>query len=231
MAAPAGSILSLATIDGQVLALAQPSSAAAAGQAERRPLAGGSWTDGRRPSRAPTLSDPTDLISTQAGTAAVLDGASVLVTKNGGLTVHHRATPALRGRASRRARSRSPRPSSLALLMAGQGAAGSTEKVVYTSASGGASGTKAGAPSREGDPGTLAGGSPSDAAAGRGQRRELDLPLCLTAGKTWTTALTYGDGGLGWADLGFTTPTDAVVDSRPGRQRRATATAGRGSSC
>ena len=39
--------------------------------------------------------------------------------------------------------------------------------------------------------------------------------------------LTYGDGGEGWADLGFTTPSNAVVihgpahsaggDGRPGR--------------
>ena len=57
----------------------------------RRALAGGSWS---RVATLPSASlfDPTDLISTQAGTAAVLDGTSILVTTNGGLTVARRAT-------------------------------------------------------------------------------------------------------------------------------------------
>ncbi len=224
--APAGSILSLATIDGQVLALTSANAGGgAAAVLQHRPLAGGSWTT-IGTVKSPDLLDPNDLISTQAGTAAVLDGTSVLVTVNGGLTVHHRATPS------------APQPAtpssvavtssgSLALLIAGPGAAGSTDKTVYTSANLGAHWTKAGTPSREGDPGTLAGGSPSSllltAASGASW-----IFRSVSAGKTWTTALAYGDGGLGWADLGFTTPTNAVVihgpadrsgngDGRPGQ--------------
>jgi len=223
--APAGSILSLATIDGQVLALTSANQGGASATLLRRPLAGGSWTTVAGV-KSPDTVDSNDLISTQAGTAAVLDGTSVLVTTNGGLTVHHHAAPSAPqpGTASSVAATSS---GSLALLVAGQGAAGSVGKTVYTSTDLGLHWTRAGTPSREGDPGTLAGGSPSS--------------LLLTAfsgaswvfrsasgGHTWATALTYGDGGLGWADLGFTTPTNAVVihgpadksgngDGRPGQ--------------
>ena len=126
-AEPSGSVLSLATIDGQVLALT------AKGTAQsnlgpylllRRALSGGSWsTVATLP--PVDLVDPTDLISTQAGSASWLE------------------------------RSRDD-------------------------------------------------------------------------GRSWATLLTYGDGGVGWGDLGFTTPSDAVVvhgaadapgntDSRPGQ--------------
>ncbi len=224
--APSGSVLSLATIDGQVLALTSVSpGGSAAAVLRRRPLAGGSWTT-IGTVKSPDLLDPNDLISTQAGTAAVLSGTSVLVTVNGGLTVHLRATPS------------APQPAtpssvavtssgSLALLIAGPGAAGSTDKTVYTSADLGAHWTKAGTPSREGDPGTLAGGSPSSLLLTTASGASW-IFRSASAGKTWTTVLTYGDGGLGWADLGFTTPTHAVVihgpadksgngDGRPGQ--------------
>ncbi|HUK77797.1 MAG TPA: hypothetical protein VL117_09400 [Thermoleophilia bacterium] len=224
-ATPAGSILSLATIDGQVLALASTNPGGAPATLLRRPLAGGSWT-AVATVKSPDLLDSNDLISTQAGTAAVLDGTSVLVTTNGGLTVHHRATPSALQPATPSSVAVTS-SGSLALLIAGPGAAGSVEKVVFTSADLGAHWTKAGTPSREGDPGTLAGGSPSSllltAASGASW-----VFRSASGGHAWATALTYGDGGLGWADLGFTTPTNAVVihgpadksgngDGRPGQ--------------
>ena len=224
--APSGSVLSLATIDGQVLALtsANPGGGAAA-VLLRHPLAGGSWT-AIGTVKSPDLLDPTDLISTQAGTAAVLDGTSVLVTENGGLTVHHRATP-IAAQPATPSSVAVTSSGSLALLIAGPGAAGSTDKTIYTSADLGAHWVKAGAPSREGDPGTLAGGSPSSLLLTTASGASW-IFRSVSAGKTWTTALMYGDGGLGWVDLGFTTPTHAVVihgaadksgndDSRPGQ--------------
>ena len=224
-ATPAGSILSLATIDGQVLALASTNPGGAPATLLRRPLAGGSWT-AVATVKSPDLLDSNDLISTQAGTAAVLDGTSVLVTTNGGLTVHHRATPSALQPATPSSVAVTS-SGSLALLIAGPGAAGSVEKVVFTSADLGAHWAKAGTPSREGDPGTLAGGNPSSllltAASGASW-----VFRSASGGHAWATALTYGDGGLGWADLGFTTPTNAVVihgpadksgngDGRPGQ--------------
>jgi hypothetical protein len=35
------------------------------------------------------------------------------------------------------------------------------------------------------------------------------------AGRHWRTVLTYGDGGAGWADLGFTSALDGVVIHAP----------------
>ena len=224
-AAPSGSVLSLATIGGQVLALTSATPSAASATLLRRPLAGGSWTS-LATVHSPSLLDPTDLISTQAGTAAVLDGTSVLVTTNGGLTLHRRATPS----APAPATPGSVAPTSagsLALLVVGPGAAGSTGKVVYTSADLGAHWVKAGKPSLEGDGGTLAGGSPTSLLLTSASGASWVF-RSATGGTTWTTALTYGDGGLGWGDLGFTAPTDAVVihgpadrsgngDGRPGQ--------------
>ena len=131
-AEPSGSILSLATIDGQVLALT------AKGTAQsnlgpylllRRALSGGSWST--LATLPPVnLVDPTDLISTQAGTAALLDGRSVLLTTNGGLTVVRRATPGMPryfGASSVAATS----AQGLALLCVGPGFAGGAEKLLY----------------------------------------------------------------------------------------------------
>ena len=88
-AAPGGSILSLAIVDGQVLALtarctpgggcAQPAFL------ERRALGGGSWAAVEKVTIGNVI-DPDDLIATQAGVAAVTAGRDVLVTGDGGLT-------------------------------------------------------------------------------------------------------------------------------------------------
>ena len=224
---PSGSILSLATIDGQVLALT------AKGTAQgnlgpyvllRRSLAGGSWSTVAA-LKTVDLTDPTDLISTQAGTAAVLDGKSLLVTTNGGLTVARRATPGTPqyfGPSSVAATS----AEGLALLCVGPGFAGGAEKLLYTSVDDGAHWKKAGTPSSEGDAQALA-GSGSDLVLATASGASW-LDRSANSGRTWKTAVTYGDGGVGWADLGFTTPLDAVVvhgpadsagntDGRPGK--------------
>ena len=224
---PSGSILSLATIDGQVLALT------AKGTAQgnlgpyvllRRPLAGGSWSTVAT-LQTVDLTNPTDLISTQAGTAAVLDGKTILVTTNGGLTFARRATPGTPqyfGAGSVAVTS----PEGLVLLCVGPGFAGGAEKLLYTSVDGGAHWKKAGTPSSEGDAHALA-GSGSDLVLATASGASW-LDRSANSGRTWMTAVTYGDGGVGWADLGFTTPSDAVVvhgpadaagntDGRPGQ--------------
>jgi len=224
-AAPSGSILSLATIDGQVLALVAKGGSAQAATLFRRPLPGGAWTSVAAVS-TPDRADPTDLISTQAGTAAVLDGRNVLVTTNGGLTLATRTTAVV------------PQPytpdsvavtsaGTLALLYVGQGFTGHTQKLVCTSPDAGLRWVKAGVPSNEGDPVALAGGSPGSLLLATASGASW-IDRSTDAGHSWATVITYGDGGQGWADLGFTTPSNVVVvhgpadangnpDGRPGR--------------
>ena len=138
------------------------------------PLGGGLLDDGRHVKNM-DLTDPTDLISTQAGTAAVLDGAAVLVTPDGGRThalVSTPTAPAGFGPALVAVTS----STSLALLEVGQGYTGHTDKLVYTSANAGASWVKAGRPSNEGD-GESLGGSPPATDPGHRQRRQLARTL------------------------------------------------------
>ena len=211
---PSGSILSLATIDGQVLALTAKGSAQAglhSGRLLRRSLAGGSWSV---LSSVQTLSllDPTDLISTQAGSAAVLDGRTLLLTSDGGLHLIRRAMPVVK-QPFRPASVAVTSANALALLYVGQGYTGHTDKQVYTSADGGLHWSKAGIPSNEGDDGTLA-GSDSDLLLATASGASW-LDRSANNGHSWATRLTYDDGGAGWADLGFTTPADAVVVHGP----------------
>ena len=110
---------------------------------------GGSWTK-IVITKLFTTADPTDLISTQAGTAAVLAGGGVLVTRNGGLTFHMYPVPSTASFAPAAVAATSAR--SLALLDGEGAAAGSVKKLVYVSANGGATWVKAGAPGRGGDP-------------------------------------------------------------------------------
>ena len=211
---PSGSILSLATIDGQVLALTAKGSAQAglhSGRLLRRSLAGGSWSV-LSSVQTLSLSDPTDLISTQAGSAAVLDGASILFTTDGGLRITRLATPLVK-QLFRPASVAATSAEGLALLYLGQGYTGHTDKQVYTSTDGGLHWSKAGIPSNEGDYGTLA-GSESDLLLATASGASW-IDRSADDGCSWTTRLTYDDGGAGWGDLGFTTHTDAVVIHGP----------------
>ena len=74
-------------------------------------------------------------IAAQAGVAAVVDGSSVLVTSNGGLTVIKHATPCpAAGSPFPVVTSVAPElPHGLALLCTGQGYTGHTDKTVYVS--------------------------------------------------------------------------------------------------
>ena len=193
-AGPSGSILSLATIDRQVLALtAQGTAQGDLGPYVllRRPLAGGSWS---RVATLPSVSlfDPTDLISTQAGTAAVLDGTSVLVTTNGGLTVARHAT-ATTGYPFIPSSVAVTSAKGLALLCIAQNYMGHPDKQVYTSPDGGAHWKKAGAPSKQGHPEALAGNGSDLVLATASGASWLDRSA--NSGQTWMTVVTYGDGG------------------------------------
>ena len=208
-AAPAGQILSLATIDGEVMALVAKSDASA--NLLRRPLAGGTWSE-ISAVKADVYPDPTDLISTQAGTAAVLDGTTVLVTTNGGVTVARRATPSVPGYEPGWIGATSSH--TLALLLVGQGYTGHTDKRVATSSDLGRHWRIVGKPPSEGDAGVLAGGTPTSLILATASAASW-LDRSVDSGVTWKTQATYDDGGVGWADLGFTTAKDAVVVHGP----------------
>jgi hypothetical protein len=82
------------------------------------------------------------------------------------------------------------------------------------------------APGRGGDPEGLSAGSTSQLVVAAASGASM-LYHSADGGAQWTTAYDEGDGGLGFNDLGFTTPADGVVvygpaqsdgnaESRPG---------------
>ena len=216
VAYPGGSILSLAAIDGQVLALTAACSAqggcAESGTLLRRPLAGGAWSQVTQV-RTAGGTDPTDMIATQAGVAAVLDGSDVAVTSNGGVTIMRHPTPC--GTTMMRGVSVAViAPDGLALLCTGQGYTGHTVKTVYTSGDLGATWIKAGVPGSAGDGGSIAAASPTKLVIATASAASW-LYYSGDGAAQWQTVLTEPDGGQGWADLGFTTASDGVVIHGP----------------
>jgi photosystem II stability/assembly factor-like uncharacterized protein len=213
-ASPQGSILSLEVIDGQVLALTAPCQAQSGcgqnGTLLRRPLSGGSWQV------VTQVSDPR-LIATQARVAAVLDGTSVIVTADGGLTYSTHATPCTSEGVALATSVAVTGPDGLALLCAGQGAMGSVEKTVYVSADLGTHWTKAGLPARGGDPFAIAAATPAQLVVAAESGASW-LYYSGNSASTWGTAYEAGDGGQGWNDLGFTTTSDGVVVHGPATQ-------------
>jgi photosystem II stability/assembly factor-like uncharacterized protein len=214
VAGPRGSILSLEVTDGQVLALTAPcraqSGCGQTGTLERRPLSGGSW-------RVVTqVSDPR-LIATQARVAAVLDGTSVIVTANGGLSYTTHATPCTTEGVAMASSVAVTSPDGLALLCAGEGAMGSVGKTVFVSSDLGAHWTKAGLPGRGGDPFDIAAATPTQLVVAA-ESGASELYYSGDSASTWGTAYQAGDGGAGWNDLGFTTTSDGVVVHGPALQ-------------
>jgi hypothetical protein len=221
---PGGSIESLEVIDGQLLALtASCTPDNGCGQTDtlvRRPLAGGGWR------RAARVTEP-GAIATQAKVAAVIDGSRVLITTNGGLSMVTQAGPCGTAEVPAPAAVAVTGPHGLALECAGGAAAGSVQKTVYVSDDLGAHWQKAGSPANGGDPGGLSAGSASQLVAAAFSGGSF-LYHSGDGGAKWSTAFFAGDGGLGFNDLGFTTPADGVVvhgpvfsdsnaEGRPGR--------------
>jgi hypothetical protein len=220
---PAGPIESLEVIDGQVLAVTGTCSpnfgCGQTGTLMRRPLAGGAWTVVSRVSGR-------GAIATQARVAAVLDGDGVIVTTNGGISTVTHAGPCSTAGILAPDSLAVTGPNGLALMCGGDGAAGSVDKTVFVSDDLGAHWTKAGSPARGGDPEALSGGSTSQLVAAAASGASM-LYYSADGGAQWATAYYEGDGGLGFNDLGFTTPADGVVvygpalsdsnaESRPG---------------
>jgi len=203
---PGGVIIDLEVIDGQLLALTDvcsTQSGCAQGQTlERSPLSGGPW------SLVTRVSD-SRLIATQARVAAVLDGGSVVVTEDGGLTSATNVTPCDSPAAAGSAVAVTG-PGSLALLCAGSAAMGSVVKTLYVSDDLGATWVKAGTPPFGGDPLGISGGTTARpvVAAASGASWLYYSP---DGGARWLVAFEKGDGGAGFNDLGFTTTADGVA--------------------
>jgi hypothetical protein len=211
---PAGEFLSLVIAGGQVLALnalCTPYGGCKQGSLLRRPLSGGVWT-GVAQATVPNLLDPDDLIATRAGVAAALDGHAVLVTRDGGLSVtaHPMPCPPPAQAPSVAVTS----ATGLALLCTGGGYTGHTIKRVYISDDDGAHWTLAGQPSPDGDAGTLAAATPGQLAIATASAASW-LFYSGSTGASWRIVNQQADGGVGWADLGFTTATDGVVVHGP----------------
>jgi hypothetical protein len=215
--APPGTILSLEVIDGQVLAVTASCSpqngCESAGSLERRALGGGAW---QQVTPVKVTGPETDLIATQARVAAVLDGTTVIVTADGGLSTAGYPTPCTTEGVAYAQSVAVTGPDSLALLCSGGAAMGSVDKTVYVSGDLGQHWTQAGAPPRGGDPIGLAGATPQQlvvmAASGASW-----LYYSGDGAAQWGTAYEVGDGGGGFNDLGFTTTSDGVVVRAPAR--------------
>jgi hypothetical protein len=221
-ATPAGYwVLSLAIVQDQVLAIMARCTAADGcpqpGMLVRRPLDGGPWSLVASDVGV-SLIDPDDLIATQAGIAAVVAGNDVLVTADGGLTLTRNPIPcplhsgapsiAVTGTTG------TTGTTGLAALCTGEGYTGHTIKQVYVSDDAGARWTLAGAPSPDGDAGTIAATTTGQLAIATASAASW-LFYSGRAGTSWQTVNEQYDGGSGWADLGFTTDTDGVVVHGP----------------
>jgi hypothetical protein len=218
--APHGSILSLEVLDGQVLAVTaacSPGSGSNCLQSAslvRRPVPGGGWQLVRSVAVRGSVNS-SELIATQAGVAALLDGTNVLVTSNGGVSVTEHPTPCHTMGVAEAVSVAVTGPTSLALLCStDNGAMGSMAKSIYVSGDLGATWTKGASPSIAGDPWQVSGGTPDKLVVGAFSGASW-LYYTGDGAAHWSTALQTDNGGAGWNDLGFTSTTDGVVINAP----------------
>jgi hypothetical protein len=98
----------------------------------------------------------------------------------------------------------------ITLLCVGGAALGSTAKVVYASSDGGADFTRVGTAPHSGDGGLLAEPTPRHVFVASASAASF-IYVSTDGGRHWRTAKTLDDGGLGWNDFGFTTPSQGVA--------------------
>jgi hypothetical protein len=209
---PAPTVLSLEAVqDRELVAVAQT---CAPGQGCGHQIGlyhtaiGGSW--------APVASVKTFFndasIAVHGSVVWALAGPNLYVSTDGGSTFRSESPPCT---------TRLGQPDSVTddgahvyLLCSGNGAAGSTEKWVYRSTGPGSPWVLVGRPPLGGDGGQISAGSDNSIVIATYSAASL-LYRSTDGGHTWKTVLTEDDGGAGWSDLGFTTPTDAVVVHGP----------------
>jgi hypothetical protein len=215
--APARYVADLAPVrDSELVALAQGCGQASSRCADRlslyhRPIAGGRWrrvaTGGR--------SAFDESIAVHGSVVWALAGTRLWVSVDGGRSFHADAQPCPSHGSSL------PEPAAISddgtntyLLCTGQGFTGHTVKYLYRTAGTGSAWKLIGRPPVAGDGGTLAAGSGSALVLATASAASW-LDRSVDGGHHWRTPLSYGDGGEGWADLGFTTAADGVVIHGP----------------
>jgi hypothetical protein len=100
--------------------------------------------------------------------------------------------------------------SQITLLCVGNPAAGNTSKVVYASSNGGRRFRRAGAAPNGGDGGLLAEPTPGHLFLASASAASW-IYFSIDGGRRWHNELMLSDGGLGWNDFGFTTPSRGVA--------------------
>lgn len=103
----------------------------------------------------------------------------------------------------------------ITLLCAGNSAMGSQGKILYSSGDGGASFSLAGTPPLAGDQLKLLAEPTAQHIFLATSSAATMLDVSSDGGHTWNTALYLDDGGLGWSDFGFTTPSQGVAIEHP----------------
>jgi hypothetical protein len=113
----------------------------------------------------------------------------------------------------------------LTLLCAGDPAMGTEGKAVYSSVNGGASFSLTSAWAGPGDHFNLLAEPTAQHIFLATSSSATWLDVSGDGGTTWSTALTIDDGGVGWSDFGFTTPTQGVaIEGYPGSPYNGTST-------
>jgi hypothetical protein len=110
------------------------------------------------------------------------------------------------------------------LLCVGDPAAGSEGKAVYSSADGGASFTLMSSGAGPGDQFDLLAEPTAQHIFLATYSAATMLDVSGDGGHTWSTALYLDDGGLGWSDFGFTTPTQGIAIEHPANPASGTST-------
>jgi hypothetical protein len=178
----------------------------------RSPASGGAWTlVAGLPADAPDPADvqPVDLgrITLHSTAAWIILSGQLYSTQTGVSWVREPATCAP-GYAMASAAAYSAQQ--LTLLCAGNSGMGSEGKMLYSSADGGASFTLTGAPT-SGDHLNLLAEPTAQHIFLATFSAGTWLDVSADGGQTWGSTLRIDDGGLGWSDFGFTTPSQGVA--------------------
>jgi hypothetical protein len=111
------------------------------------------------------------------------------------------------------------------LLCTGNSGMGQQGKILYSSADGGTTFTLTGTPPLGGDQFEQLAEPTAQHIFLATYSAATWLDMSGDGGTTWSTALRIDDGGLGWSDFGFTTPTQgAAIEGHPGNPVNETST-------
>jgi hypothetical protein len=176
-----------------------------------RAISGGRW---RRVAMSAAQTD-SESVAVHGPVVWVLMGRQLLLSADGGRHFASRRQPCAQ------TANELPQPTSLSddgahtyLLCTGEAALSHTVKHIYRTASTTGGWKEMGEAPRGGDGGVLAAGSDHAVVLATSSAASW-LYRSHDSGHHWATARFYGDGGQGWSDLAFVTPTDGAVIHAP----------------